>query len=440
MTDAAHLINRIEAGEADGQFVDLYGCRPGTIARQTRRYLDLIKELAGTWPSQEAVESRGVSEGGVRLFSAPGRTEVGGNHTDHNAGRVLAAAVDLDIAAAVRKTAGGLIRVKSEGYPAFTIRADELARVDTERLTSAALVRGVCARIKELGYTVGGFDAVISGEVPKGSGLSSSAAFEVLIATILNNLYNGGAIPVISVAQLSQYSENVYFGKPCGLMDQTTCAAGGFVTIDFRDFANPIVRKINFDFAASGHTVVIVDTGGNHADLNEDYAAIEHEMKSVARAFGGRVLREFSKGKVLGNISYLRTAVNDRAILRALHFYDDDQRVVEQVEALESDRFGDFLDFVIRSGYSSWMLCQNCYSHKDIEKQEVPIALSISADILRGRGAWRVHGGGFAGTIQAFAPQDLLDRYLEAMRAVYGPNSCHQLLIRPIGSCELARQ
>ena len=429
MPEFAYLIDRLTAGAANAQLALLYGPRPETVAMQAKRYVDLVQGLIAVWD--------GDRHGDVRLFSAPGRTEVGGNHTDHNAGRVLAAAVDLDIAAAVRRNEDGVIRLKSEGYPAFSIRSSELARVEEEHLTSAALVRGVCARMKELGYAIGGFDAVVSGIVPKGSGLSSSAAFEVLIATILSGLYNDGAIRDIPIAQMSQYAENVYFGKPCGLMDQTTSAVGGFVTIDFRDFANPVVRRVSFDFAAGGFTVVIVDTGGNHADLNDDYASLEHEMKSVARAFGGKVLREFSKQQVLQSIPYLRTAVNDRAILRALHFYDDDRRVEEQVAALEDGRFDDFLDLVIESGRSSWMLCQNCYSSKDFAKQEISIALAVSENILAGRGAWRVHGGGFAGTIQAFVPQDLLSGYVDAMHAIYGPHSCHELLVRPVGAREL---
>jgi len=432
MPEARCLVQALASGTADVQFAQLYGEGTGVLPFQLARYAGLIEHLVGTWPGDAAAD--------VRLFSSPGRTEVGGNHTDHNAGRVLAAAVDLDIAAAVRAKDDGVIRVLSEGYPPFAIRMDELEPIDAERLTSAALVRGVCARIKQLGYAIGGFDAALSGRVPKGSGLSSSAAFEVLIATILNHLYNGGGIPPIAVAQLSQYAENVFFGKPCGLMDQTTCAIGGFVTIDFADFANPVVRRVDFDFAHSGYTVVIVDTGGSHADLNDDYAAIRQEMKEVARALGGAVLRQCSKKTMLDRLPWLRTQVSDRAILRALHFFDDDQRVVQQVEALEARRFVDFLELVIASGRSSWMLCQNCYQPSDLRRQEVALALALSADLLNGRGAWRVHGGGFAGTIQAFVPQDLVDPYVAAMQALFGSGACHRLLVRPVGACELTPQ
>jgi galactokinase len=242
----------------------------------------------------------------------------------------------------------------------------------------------------------------------------------------------------VLLAQISQFSENNFFGKPCGLMDQSTCSVGGFVTIDFKDFVHPIVKKVEFDFAACGFSMVIVDTGGNHADLNDDYTALEHEMKSVARAFGGQVLREYSAAKVLENMAFLRTKVNDRAILRALHFYGDDQRVVDQVKALETNHFNDFLQMIIDSGDSSWMWCQNVYSHKDIEHQGISIALAATENILKGKGAWRVHGGGFAGTIQAFVPDDLLEKYIREMNAIFGDGVCHELMIRPVGGVQLA--
>jgi len=267
--------------------------------------------------------------------------------------------------------------------------------------------------------------------------LSSSAAYEVLVAVIVNELYNAAALNPVLLAQISQFSENNFFGKPCGLMDQTTCSVGGFVTIDFKDFENPIVRKVEYDFAASGFSMVIVDTGGNHADLNEDYTALEHEMKEVARSFGGQVLREFSAEKVFKNLAFLRTKVNDRAVLRALHFYADDQRVVDQVAALESNNFREFLRLIIESGNSSWMLCQNCYSHKNIEEQGISVALAASESILKGKGAWRVHGGGFAGTVQAFVPNDLLPGYVAEMNAIFGPNACTELMIRPTGAVRL---
>jgi galactokinase len=317
------------------------------------------------------------------------------------------------------------------------VSLDQLVPVESDKYTSAALTRGVCARLKNLGHQIGGFDAYATSTVPKGSGLSSSAAFEVLVAVIENDYYNESALDPVLLAQISQYSENNFFSKPCGLMDQTTCAVGGFVTIDFKDFANPIVKKVDFDFAASGFSMVIVDTGGNHADLNDDYTALEHEMKEVARAFSGQVLREFSAGKVLQNIPFLRTKVNDRAILRALHFYADDQRVLDQVAALDGNDFKEFLRLIIDSGYSSWMLGQNVYSHKDIEEQGISIALSVSENLLKSKGAWRVHSGGFAGTIQAFVPNDLLKNYVGEMNRIFDAGSCHVLMIRQVGATRL---
>lgn len=427
MSDINLVINQIRGGKYDNALNTLYGNKSGVISRQKGRYLKAIENFKSLYPGKDDVE----------LFSTPGRTEVGGNHTDHNAGRVLAASVDLDVIAVVAKNDKKVIRVKSEGYPEDIVDLSEIAPKENEKYSSAALIRGVCARLNDLGYKIGGFDAYTTSNVLKGSGLSSSAAFEVLIVTVLNHLYNNGVVNDVLNAQIAQYSENCFFGKPCGLMDMTTCSVGGFVTIDFKDFENPIVEKVNFDFASSGFSMVIVDTGGDHADLNEDYTALEHEMKEVARAFGGKVLREFSLEKVLENIDFLRTKVNDRAILRAIHFYGDDNRVVQQVKALETNDFDKFMELIIESGYSSWMLCQNCYSHKFIEKQGLSVALAVSENILKGKGAWRVHGGGFAGTIQAFVPNSILETYLNAMGRIFGNEACHELIIRPVGTVKL---
>ncbi len=427
MAKRDQILTALKTGQADALLTRLYGSKPGVVQQQTRRYIQAIEEFQQIFPQQT----------NIALFSSPGRTEVGGNHTDHNAGRILAAAVDLDIIAVVAPNDKNQIRVKSEGYSQDLIDLNQLEPMVSERFTSAALARGVCARMKELDYKIGGVDAYATSTVPKGSGLSSSAAYEVLVAVIENDLYNKSCIDPVLLAQISQYSENNYFYKPCGLMDQTTCAVGGFVTIDFKDFEHPIVRKVDFDFDASGFSMVIVDTGGNHADLNEDYTALEHEMKSVARVFGGQVLREFSAQIVLDNMAEVRSKVNDRAVLRALHFYADDQRVVDQVAALEKNDFQEFLRLIIESGYSSWMWCQNCYSHKNIEEQGISIALAVSEKLLKGKGAWRVHGGGFGGTIQVFVPNDFLEQYVHEMNAVFGAGSCHELMIRPAGALRL---
>ena len=410
-------------GINDETLVQLYGSDPNRLNQQKQRYHDLAEAFKRYFDGHHKIE----------LFSTPGRTEVGGNHTDHNAGRVLAAAVDLDIIAAVAKNEDGIIRVRSDVYPPVDVGFEDLFVIEKEKFTPSALVRGVCARMAD-DYTLGGFDAYTTSSVPEGSGLSSSAAFEVLIVTILNYLYNGSKIDAVTSARIAQYAENEYFGKPCGLMDQTTCAVGGLVTIDFKDLEHPIVDKVDFDFSTRDFSVVIVNTGGSHADLHDEYIALEHEMKEVAKALGGTVLRTFSEKKLLSRLAELRDGLSDRAILRAMHFYRDDHRVIEQVEALETGDFSWFLNLVSASGISSWTLCQNCYSTTNVAEQGLSVALAVSERLLQGRGAWRVHGGGFAGTIQAYVPNELVGTYVETLQAIYGEGSCHRLLIRPVGS------
>jgi galactokinase len=423
MTEKAYILDSLASVRSTGTLQSLYGKRPAQIARQRERYRALIDQFSSLYPQ--------VND--IQLFSVPGRTEVGGNHTDHNAGRVLAAAVDLDVVAVVVKEDTHVITLHSAGYSPSVVDLRDLSMVEAEKNTSTALIRGVCARMQELGYRVGGFSAYATSDVLKGSGLSSSAAYEVLVATILNHLYNQGHLDPILAAQIGQYAENHYFGKPCGLMDQTTCAVGGFVTIDFKDSAHPIVKKVAFDFASSGYSLVIVDTGGSHADLTDEYAAVAREMKSVAAALGKTVLRECSQEQVIAAIPVLRGKVSDRAILRALHFFQDDRRVVEQVDALQKGQFNRFLSLVVASGISSWTLNQNVYTSKNVSEQGVSLALAASETVLTGRGAWRVHGGGFAGTIQAFVPDDLLAGYVALMKSIFGAASCYELIIRPAG-------
>ncbi len=288
--------------------------------------------------------------------------------------------------------------------------------------------------MKEQGFEIGGFDAVIDSQVPKGSGLSSSASFEVLIGSIVSHLFNNGKLDSVENAKIGQWAENNYFGKPCGLMDQTACSVGGFITIDFENPAKPIVKALSYDFQTSGYTLVITDTGGDHADLNDEYASLPTEMKSVANIFGKEVLRESSLEEIVSNIPTLRAKTNDRAILRAIHFQRDNSRVAEQVNALEENRFNDFLNMVIQSGYSSYMYNQNIYPSNNPKEQNISIALALSDVVLNGKGAWRVHGGGFAGTIQAFVPNDLVDEYVSTLESAYGVGKCHKLFIRKHGS------
>jgi galactokinase len=422
MPTLSNLIEAIKSGGADRSLVQLYG--DAGLAHQRVRYSEVLERLSARCP--------GAAD--VALFSAPGRTEVGGNHTDHNGGRVLAAAVNLDAIAAAARRDDGIIRLRSEGYGESVVDSGRLDVVEGERGTVAALVRGVCAGMAARGHEIGGFDACVTSDVLKGSGLSSSAAFEVLAGAVLNGLYNDGRVDAIAVAQVGQYAENVHFGKPCGLMDQTASSLGGFVTIDFRDAAHPVVQRVSFDFSGSGHALVIVDTGGDHADLTPEYAAVRIEMQTVAAALGGQVLRDVGEEQALRNVPALRAQAGDRAILRALHFFEDDRRVAAQGEALEAGQFDRFLELVIESGRSSWMLLQNCYPPGSSRAQGVPLALALSERFLAGRGAWRVHGGGFAGTIQAFVPRDLLPDYLARMRAVFGQDACHELSVRQAGA------
>ncbi len=373
----------------------------------------------------------------VRFFSAPGRTEVGGNHTDHNNGKVLAAAINLDAVACVEARDDGVICVNSQGYSPLTVDTSNLSVIDSEKGTSPALIRGICARFKELGYTYGGFNASVTSNVLSGSGLSSSAAYEVLMGTILNYLYNDGKISAVEIAQISQYAENVYFDKPCGLMDQTACSVGGFVKIDFKDTKNPVINKVDFDIAKHGYNLCIVDTGGNHADLTGDYAAIRLEMNSVAEYFGKPVLRQVSEADVMANIGDIRKKTGDRAIERAIHFYNENKRVDRLSLALSNEDFDSFKSTIIESGKSSYMYNQNCFTLTNPNEQPVALSLCVAEELLKDSGAYRVHGGGFAGTIQAFVPVDETEKFVNSMTSLLGENCCYILSVRSHGGCEI---
>ena len=369
----------------------------------------------------------------THFFSAPGRTEIGGNHTDHNLGRVFAAGVSLDVIAAVKATDDGIITVKSEGFPVDKIDSADTEVKEEEKNSSASLIRGMAGGFLKNGHKIGGFHAYTTSNVLKGSGLSSSAAFEVLIGTILNGLYNEQAISAVEVAQLSQYAENVYFGKPSGLMDQMASSVGSFITIDFKDEKEPVIKKVDYDFSKSGYALCIVDTKGNHADLTPEYAAIPQEMKSVAQFFGKSVLREVDKQELLDNISAVREKCSDRAVLRALHYFDDNERVLAQAEALERGDIEGFFKLINESGDSSFRYLQNIYASSAPAEQGLSLALYIAKSVLGDKGACRVHGGGFAGTIQAFVPNDMLDKFSAEIEKVFGEGSCYVLSIRPVG-------
>jgi galactokinase len=421
------LIEKIDGGK-NPLFQELYGTDEAVLKEQAERYAALMNDFGKTYGTDD-----------VQLFSSPGRTEIGGNHTDHNFGRVLAGAVNLDNIAVAAANGTDKIRVKSVGYPAFEVDLSDLEIDKSNFYTSSSLVKGICARMKENGYQIGGFDACVEGRVPKGSGLSSSASFEVLMGTILNELFNNGKMSAVENAIIGQWAENNYFGKPCGLMDQTACSVGGLITIDFKDPAKPIVKEVDFDFVSTGFSLVITDVGGGHDDAasQEEYASLPTEMKAVAAELGASVLREVTWEQVMEKIPEIREKTGDRAILRAYHFFGDNQRVVDQVAALENDDFQAFLKMVVESGYSSYMYNQNIYDVVHKHEQVVSLALALSEMVLKGSGAWRVHGGGFGGTIQAFVPQDKLSEYVNALEHVYGKGSCHKLFIRNQGSVKL---
>ena len=422
------LKKQIQEGVYDAAFSALYGSDPATLAAQRERYSTLVDRFAEEYGADRE----------VRLYSAPGRTEIGGNHTDHNNGVVMAAAVNLDVVAVVSPNEDNVVRVKSYGF-------DKIDDVDLSILTpqkremehSAGLIRGVAAGFVEAGGKVGGFDAYTTSDVLRGSGLSSSAAFEVCMGAIFRGEYNDNDMEKLSqvkIAQIGQYAENVFFGKPCGLMDQTACAVGSAITIDFKDPANPVVGTAKFDLATHNFALCISDTKGSHADLTDDYAAIRREMESVAEQFGKPVLREVDEQEFLKAIPSLRSKVGDRAVVRAIHFYNDCRRAADLCAAIRDDRFEEFLQLVIEGGHSSFEFNQNAYSIKNPQEQGVPLALAISQKVLKGRGAWRLQGGGFAGTIQAFVPVDLLEEYRAAIDALFGEGSCHVLSVRNYGA------
>jgi len=427
MTQIKVLEEKINGGN-NPVFQELYGSDTAVLATQAERYSDLMAEFEKTFGNSD-----------VDLFSSPGRTEIGGNHTDHNYGRVLAGAVNLDNIAVAAANGSNVVSIKSVGYPEFKVDLSNMEIDESKFYTSEALIKGICAKMKANGYEIGGFDACIEGRVPKGSGLSSSASFEVLIGTIINELFNNGKMSAVENAIIGQWSENNYFGKPCGLMDQTACSVGGLITIDFKDPAKPIVKEVDFDFVSTGFALVITDVGGGHEDAasQAEYASLPTEMKSVAAELGANVLREVSLEKVIEKMPEIRKKTGDRALLRAYHFFGDNQRVADQVAALENNDFDAFLKMVIESGYSSYMYNQNIFDvvHKD--EQVVSLALALSEMVLKGSGAWRVHGGGFGGTIQAFVPQEKLDEYVNTLEHVYGKGACHKLFIRSKGSVKV---
>ncbi len=442
LTSVDSLLAYLEAGELDAT-LEALGAAGGAQV-QRGRVLSLLHTFAELYGADRE----------VALFTVSGRSEISGNHTDHNHGCVIAASISLDMLGVASPRVDGIVRLKSEGFDEDVVDIETYRTPDASRFgSSASLIAGVCEGLRESGYAVGGFDAYTVSDVFKGSGLSSSAAFEDMIGTILSHLYNAGEIDEVTIAKISQYAENRFFGKPCGLMDQVACAVGGIVAIDFADPAAPVITPLPFDMTAAGYHLCIVNTGGNHADLTDDYAAVPAEMKAVAAQFGKAVLREVDKQDVIVSIPALRAACGDRAILRALHFLNENERVGAQKAALEAAiaaaddeaRAAALVDFfrgVMASGRSSFCYLQNVYTTKNIAEQGLSLALCLCEQILGAvaghHGAYRVHGGGFAGTVQAFVPADMVENFVAVMDAAFGVGATSDLKIRPVGAARIA--
>ena len=414
-------------GTHTDRLASLYCCAPEQTPAQAARYAAVLDGLETTFGAH--------TEAG--LYSAPGRTEIGGNHTDHQHGRVLAGSVNIDMIAAAAPNSLNQLRVQSEGYDLCVIDLADLTARKEEENTSAAILRGECAAFAQRGAALSGLDVYISSNVPKGSGVSSSAAFEVLIGVILNDRFMAEKVSPIAIAQIGQWAENVYFGKPCGLMDQMASSVGNIITIDFADPAHPDVEPVAVDFSKAGLALCILDSGADHADLTDEYAAIPNECRAVAAVCGGEVLRDVPFETFIAKLPECRKACGDRAVLRAFHIYADNDRVAKQVAALRKGDFDTFLALLNASGDSSWEYLQNVIPAGYKEHQEVAVTIAAAKHLLNGRGGVRVHGGGFAGTAQAFVPLDLLDEFKAGMEAILGEGRCHVLSIRPEGGAVL---
>ncbi|MGJ0987823.1 galactokinase [Thomasclavelia ramosa] len=420
MIKATILVEELNNKKYDELLNDIY-VDTNLLDYQRERYVKAINKYVSLYGDTD-----------VEIYSAPGRSEVGGNHTDHQHGCVLAAAVNLDAIAVVGRV-DNKIKVLSDDFDIAPINLEDLEIKKAEEGTSEALIRGVCARLKELGYNVGGFNAFITSDVLMGAGLSSSAAFETIIGTIISGLYNDMTIDPVVIAQVGQYAENVYFGKPCGLMDQCASSVGSLINIDFNDVAKPIVNKVDVDFSKFGHSLCIVDTKGSHADLTDEYAAIPMEMKKVANYFGKEFLREVDEEDFFNDIAGARKACQDRAVLRAIHLFEENKRVDQEVKALNNSDFETFKKVVKESGDSSYKFLQNVYANCDVQNQSVSIGLAMSEKIIGRNGVCRVHGGGFAGTIQAFVKDEFVTAYKTEIERVFGKGSCHVLKVRKCG-------
>ena len=422
-----NTVKYIKNGGLDASFARLYG--EGALSSQRKRYISAIERFEALFGGEREIS----------VFSVPGRSEISGNHTDHNRGCVIAASVDLDVITVASKNEGSIITVNSEGFGADIVDISEFNEPKKELFgRSSAIIAGVVSGFRADGLSVGGFDAYTTSCVPGGSGLSSSAAFENTVGTVLNHFYNCGNISPVSIAKISQYAENVFFGKPCGLMDQVACSVGGIVAIDFKEPKEPVIEKLDLDLASAGYALCIIKTGGNHADLTDDYAAVPAEMKVVAKELGCEYLRQTDKKTLLAHINELRSTVGDRAILRAAHFFDENERVASLKKAIKNNDIGAFFDGILSSGRSSFCYLQNVYTNKNVSEQGVSLALCLADSYLSEvGGAWRVHGGGFAGTVQSFVPTKNVGGFAALIESVFGEDSCLILSIRPDGAVRL---
>lgn len=425
MTDSQILMNQIQNHQHDDLLTDIY-VDTNKLEYQRNRYISAIRTY------EEIFEP-----GAIEIYSAPGRSEIGGNHTDHQHGEVLAASINQDVIAIVQKTDDNLLRIVSDKQSMITIDLSHLEKKEEEKGTTLSIIKGVLAGMKNHNYNIGGFQAYITSDVLIGAGLSSSAAFETIIGTILSGLYNNMEISPTDIAIIGQYAENVYFGKPCGLMDQMACSVGSLVHIDFAKPNTPAVTRVEFDFDKQGYSLCITDTKGSHADLTSDYAAVPAEMKQVAAYFGKEYLCEITKEDLLSNMKEIRKQTSDRAVLRAIHFFEENTRVQQEVNALKSGNFQTFLNTVRASGDSSFKYLQNVYTNHDVAHQNVSVALAISDTLLKESGVSRVHGGGFAGTIQAFVKNTTVNEYQKAMNEIFGESACSILKIRKYGGMKV---
>lgn len=424
MKKASLIIQDIQNNVYNDTFLDIYVDQE-QLEHQKLRYVQAIEKFIDLYGDQE-----------VSIYSTPGRSEVCGNHTDHQHGEVLAAAINLDIIAVVAKD-DTKIKILSDDYDIEAIHIDDLTLRENEKESSEGLIRGILARFQQLQYKIGGFVGYMTSDVLQGSGLSSSAAFEVMIGTILSGMYNDMKVDPVTIAKIGQYSENVYFGKPCGLMDQCACSVGSLIHIDFKDNENPIVEKINVDFPRFHHSLCIVDVHASHADLTEDYASIPEELKEVDHFFHQEYLRDVDEKEFYEHLTEVREAVNDRAVLRAIHVFKENKRVQQAVQSLKQEDFETFKTIVKASGESSFKYLQNIYSNHYVGQQAVSLALALSENLLGAHGVCRVHGGGFAGTIQAFVEDDYVEAYKQGIEKYFGEGSCHILKIRKYGGMKV---